>query len=98
MGGGEVLLGPLLYLGWGRCGLLGEGSKVVKLWENLLLWISPGDLDVPWTFVVFFVKGGWGVLIFWIFPGVVAARGMWLLVGLGSLPSSTSISMVLWVV
>ena len=70
-----MLLAPLMYLGWGRCGLLGEGSSVVELWENLVL-DRPGDLGVPWTFVVFFFKGGWGVLIFWIFPGVVAARGM----------------------
>ena len=44
-----VFLCPLLYLGWGRCGLLGEGSGVVELWESLVLWGTPGDLDIPWA-------------------------------------------------
>ena len=46
MGGGEVLLGPLLYLDWGRCGLLGGGSSVVRLGGNYVSWSTPGDLVV----------------------------------------------------
>ena len=61
MGGGEVLLGPLLYLGWGRCGLLGGGSGVVELWESLVLWSNPGDLVIPWKVSGYFSCGGGGL-------------------------------------
>ena len=36
-------------MGWGRGGLLGEGSSVVGLGGNYVPWSSPGDLDVPWN-------------------------------------------------
>ena len=71
----QVILVPLMYLGWGRGGLLGEGSSVVELGENLVPWSNPRDLDVRWKRVMFFFVRGWGVLILWIFPGVVAAKG-----------------------
>ena len=35
-----------MYLGWGRCGLLGEGSRVVELGGELVPWDEPRDLDV----------------------------------------------------
>ena len=39
-----MLLVPLVYLGWGRGGILGEGSSVVKLGENLVPWSTLGVL------------------------------------------------------
>ena len=71
----QVILVPLMYLGWGRGGLLGEGSSVVELGENLVPWSKPRDVDVRWKCMMFFFVGGVGVLILGIFPGVVAARG-----------------------
>ena len=41
-----VLLAPLMYLGWGRGRLLGEGSSVVELGEDLVPWSDPRDLTV----------------------------------------------------
>ena len=72
----QVVLVPLMYLGWGRGGLLGGGSSVVELGENLVPWSNPRDLDVRWKRVMFFFVRKWGVLILGIFPGVVAARGL----------------------
>ena len=40
----QVLFVPLMYLGWGRGGLLGEGSSVVGLGGNYVPWSTPGDL------------------------------------------------------
>ena len=37
----EVLVFTLDYLGWGRCGLHGEGSSVVGLRENLVQGDNP---------------------------------------------------------
>ena len=62
MGGGGLLLGVLLCLGWGRGGLLGEGSSVVELWENLVLWFSPEDIDVLDFCGVLFPEGGGGLI------------------------------------
>ena len=55
-----MILVPLMYLGWGRGGLLGEGSSVVELGENLVPWSNPRGLDVCWKRVMFFfvVRGG----------------------------------------
>ena len=72
----QVLIVFLMYLDWGRGGLLGEGSSVVELGENLVPWSNPRDLDVYQKCVMFFFVRGWGVLILGIFPGVVAARGL----------------------
>ena len=41
-----MFLAPLVYLGWGRCGILGEGSSVVEFGEELVPWEDPRDLDV----------------------------------------------------
>ena len=41
-----MFLALLVYLGWGRCGLLGEGSSVVELGEELVSWDYPRDLYV----------------------------------------------------
>ena len=72
----QVILVPLMYLGWGRGGLLGEGSRVAELGENLVPWSNSRDLDIRWKRVMFFFVRGLGVLILGIFPGVVAARGL----------------------
>ena len=72
----QVLFVPLMYLGWGRDGLLGEGSSVVELGENLVPRSNSTDLAVHWKHVMFFFVKGWGFLILGIFPGVVAARGL----------------------
>ena len=87
-----VLLVSLVYLGWGRGGLLGGGSRIVALGEDLALWGSPRGLDLCWKRLLFFS--------FFLFPfgffsggflgegflGVMAVRGWWLLVSTGSLP------------
>ena len=44
-----VLFIPLVYLGWGRGGILGEGSSVVELGEDPVLLGASGDLAVPCT-------------------------------------------------
>ena len=41
-----VLLVSLVYLGGGQGGLLGGGSSVVALVEDLAPWGSPRDLDI----------------------------------------------------
>ena len=41
-----MFLALLVYLGWGRCGLLGKGSDVVELGEELVLRDYPRDLGV----------------------------------------------------
>ena len=64
-GGGEVLLAPLMYLGWGRCRLLGEGSIVVELGEELVPLTDPRDLDVRGEHGLFCFLV-WRVLILWV--------------------------------
>ena len=41
-----MIIALLMYLGWGRGRLLGEGSSVVELGEDLVPWSDPRDLDV----------------------------------------------------
>ena len=62
----QVILVPLMYLGWGRGGLLGEGSSVVEFGENRVPWSNPRGLDVRWKRVLFCFARGWDVLL----PGV----------------------------
>ena len=51
-----------MYLGWGRGGLLGDGSSVVELGEDLVPWSDPRGLDVCGDLVLFcFLR--WRVLL-----------------------------------
>ena len=81
-------------LGWGRGGLLGGGSSVVALGGDLVPQGSPKDLDIFWKRLLFFSfflfpPGSFLGFFSWgVFLGVVAGRGVWLLVITGSLPES----------
>ena len=57
----QVILVPLMYLGWGRGGLRGEGSSVVELGENPVPWSNPRDLDIRWKRVALSREGVGGL-------------------------------------
>ena len=77
----QVILVPLMYLGWGRGGLLGEGSSVVELGENPVPWSNPRDLDIRWKRVALFREGVGGLDSFIIFHLLELSKVRHLLIG-----------------